>query len=294
LVPGLAAVALLVPNIQHIVAYKVPTVFNNAEVRDLVTLDKKASEKDYTIAWWDYGYPIWFYSDTSTLIDGGKHDEDNFIVSKILQTDSPELAANLARLAVERYANDPRHRKVAPEIFKGKDPNTVLAELEASDYPLPPKTREVYLYLPLRMMGIFPTVALFGNLDLSNGSALRKIEFYPLRPVGQKGTTLQLSNGLQIDIKKGELLSRGGRIPLRRLVVASLEKNMKIRVGEQNYHLQGRYSVVYLKSYGKIVLMDNATYRSTYVQMFMLGRYDPKLFEPVVLSPYTRIYRLKK
>ena len=294
LVPGLAAVALLVPNIQHIVAYKVPTVFNNAEVRDLGALNKKALGKDYTIAWWDYGYPIWFYSDTSTLIDGGKHDEDNFIVSKILQTDSPELAANLARLAVERYANDPKHRKVAPEIFKGKDPNTVLAELEASNYPLPPKTREVYLYLPLRMMGIFPTVALFGNLDLRNGSALRKIEFYPLRPVGQKGMVLQLSNGLQIDIKKGELLSRGGRIPLRRLVVASLEKNMKVRVGEQNYHSQGRYSVVYLKSYGKIVLMDNTTYRSTYVQMFMLGRYDSKLFEPVVLSPYSRIYRLKK
>jgi len=30
-----------------------------------------------------------------------------------------------------------------------------------------------------------------------------------------------------------------------------------------------------------------------YVQMFILGKYDKRFFEPVVLSPYTRIYRLK-
>jgi len=293
-VPALAALALLVPNIQHIVSYKVPTVFNRAEVRDLVALNEKASGKDYTIAWWDYGYPLWFYSDTSTLIDGGKHNEDNFIVSRILQTDSPALAANLARLAVERYANDPKHRKVAPEIFRGKDPETVLAELEASDYPLPPKSREVYLYLPYRMMGIFPTVTLFGNLNLKTGNALRKIEFYSLRPVGQDGALLKLSNGLQIDIKRGELISRGGAVPLKRLTVARVEKDMTVRVREQKYHADGRYSVVYLESYGRVVLMDNTTYRSIYVQMFMLGQYDPKFFEPVVLSPYTRIYRLKK
>ncbi len=74
---------MLYPNIAHVIAYTVPTVMNRSEVNDLVKLNKISDRKDYTLAWWDYGYPIWFYSDTSTLIDGGKHHHDNYIVSKI-------------------------------------------------------------------------------------------------------------------------------------------------------------------------------------------------------------------
>jgi dolichyl-diphosphooligosaccharide--protein glycosyltransferase/undecaprenyl-diphosphooligosaccharide--protein glycosyltransferase len=55
------------PNISHIIGYKVPTVLNATEVQDLAKLNEIADVKDYTLAWWDYGYPIWYYSETSTL-----------------------------------------------------------------------------------------------------------------------------------------------------------------------------------------------------------------------------------
>ncbi|HHD80612.1 MAG TPA: peptide-binding protein, partial [Campylobacterales bacterium] len=157
----------LQPNIKHIVGYKVPTVLNHAEVTDLTKLNEISESKDYTLSWWDYGYPIWYYADTSTLIDGAKHHNDNFIISKILQTDSPELAANLSRLAVETYV-DSNYSIVADTLFKnGKkdqiDPNLLLSELENGIYELPKKTRDIYLYLPYRMLRIFPTVAVFGN-----------------------------------------------------------------------------------------------------------------------------------
>jgi len=74
--------AMLYPNITHIIGYKVPTVLNKAEVTDLAKLKKISTSKDYTLTWWDYGYPIWFYSNTNTIIDGGKHQNDNFIISK--------------------------------------------------------------------------------------------------------------------------------------------------------------------------------------------------------------------
>ena len=291
--PVLATIALLYPNLRHIVDYKVPTVFNAQEVKDLADLNRKASGRDYTIAWWDYGYPIWFYSDTSTLIDGGKHDEDNFIVSKILQTDSPVLAANLARLSVETYVKDPHH-KVASKLFAGKDPNLLLAEMEKEDFPLPSKTREIYFYLPYRMMNIFPTVMLFGNLDLTTGRALRKPLFSVMRPVGQRGDILELSGGVAVDLRRGLLLDRRRKIPLRRLVLAELEKKMSIHTVTQKYHSEGAYSVIFLKSYGRVVILDNKTFESLYVQMFMLGRYDKELFAPVIFSPYARIYRLKR
>jgi dolichyl-diphosphooligosaccharide--protein glycosyltransferase/undecaprenyl-diphosphooligosaccharide--protein glycosyltransferase len=40
--------------------------------------------------------------------------------------------------------------------------------------------------------------------------------------------------------------------------------------------------------------MDVATYQSMYIQMFVLGKYDKKLFELKVASPYSRIYKLKR
>ena len=293
-----ATAAMLYPNIKHIIAYKVPTVFNKAEVQDLAKLDKIASPDDYTLTWWDYGYPIWYYSDTSTLIDGGKHDNDNFIISTVLQTDSPTLAANLSRLAVETYV-DSNHSVVSDALFRNgkqdqKDPNLILDQLENDAYKLPKKTRDVYLYLPYRMMGIFPTVAVFGNLDLTTGKPKRKITFYPTSVARNQGEMVQLRNGMVLDLKHGDALLGKEKVPLQAMYVTTNDASGAIRVQKQPYHLDGKLIAVYMKSYGRMVVMDPKTFRSTYIQMFVLGRYDPKLFESVVVSPYSRIYKLKR
>ncbi len=287
------SLSTLYPNIKHIIYYKVPTVMNKMEVQDLDKLNKIAASKDYTIAWWDYGYPIWFYSDTSTLIDGGKHHEDNYIVSKILQSDSSVLAANLSRLAVEMFVKHP-NATVAKILFNKTNPNTLLQKLEKNKYALLQKTREIYLYLPFRMINIFPTVMLFGNIDLTTGKRLYQPTFFMTKPVRQEGNIIRLSNGLRLDIQNGLLLQGNKKYPVTRLVVSTLQKDMSIKTMEQTYGKKGNLSVIYLQSYGRVVLLDNRTFNSLYIQMFMLGHYDKTLFEPVVLSPYTRIYRIKK
>jgi dolichyl-diphosphooligosaccharide--protein glycosyltransferase/undecaprenyl-diphosphooligosaccharide--protein glycosyltransferase len=294
----LSTVFMLYPNIKHIIGYKVPTVLNKSEVVDLVKLDKLADSKDYTLTWWDYGYPIWYYSDTSTLIDGGKHNNDNFIISKILQTPSVELAANLSRLAVETYV-DSNYSIVANTLFKnGKkdqlDPNFLLSELENGTYKLPKKTRDIYLYLPYRMLRIFPTVAVFGNLDLTTGEALRKISFYPTSLAGNKNGTILLRNGIIFDAKKGEVTIGKEKKSVKYFIVTQNTKQNKLNLQSQLYHADGEYAVVYMKSYGQFIVMDIDTFNSTYVQMFILEKYDKNLFELVVSSPYSKIYKLKK
>ena len=290
--------SMLYPNIVHVIQYKVPTVLNRAEVQDLDKLRQLSTSKDYTLAWWDYGYPIWFYSDTNTIIDGGKHQNDNFIISKIMQTGSPELAANLSRLAVETYV-DSGYATIADTLFRNGskervDPNVLLTELESADYPLPPKTREVYLYMPYRMLNIFPTVAVFGNLDLTTGKAEKKFMFYPTRAVKNDNSVLQFSNGIVFDMKKGELLLGSEDVPVKTFMVVQLTKEGKTQLQAQPYHNDGNAVVVYMKSYGQFIVMNGETFNSMYVQMFILGKYDENLFEPVVTSPYSRIYRVKK
>ena len=287
-----ATVMMLYPNIWHIVDYRVPTVMKKAEVQDLAKLNNIADTKDYTLTWWDYGYPIWYYSDTNTLIDGGKHNNDNFIISKILQTTSPELAANLSRLAVETYINT-RYKTVADTLFSKRDPNEMLMEMESGSYKLPSKTREIYLYLPLRMLNIFPTVTLFGNLNLKTGKALRKLSFYPTTIQSNRNGVLQFRNRISFDAKKGELTIGKEKKSVKYFIATTNQRNGNIQLESRLYHLGGEYAVVYMKSYGQVVVMDIETFNSIYVQMFILGKYDKRYFTPVVTSPYSRIYRLK-
>ena len=68
----------------------------------------------------------------------------------------------------------------------------------------------------------------------------------------------------------------------------------KIILKSQYYHPDGDFVVVFMQSYRTFVIMDLETFQSAYVQMFMLGKYDKNLFELVVASPYSRIYKLKK
>jgi dolichyl-diphosphooligosaccharide--protein glycosyltransferase/undecaprenyl-diphosphooligosaccharide--protein glycosyltransferase len=292
---ALCTAGLIYPNITHIIGYKVPTVFNNAEVTDLVKLDKIADAKDYTLSWWDYGYPIWYYSDTSTLIDGGKHNNDNFIISKIMQTTSPTLAANLSRLAVETYV-DSNYSTVADTLFQNKkiDSNLFLLELGEKEYSLPTKTRDIYLYLPYRMLGIFPTVAVFGNLDLNTGKRLRKINFYNTRLKKRYKEVLEFSNGIGFNTQNGILSLGAIKKKVKQFIVTQNTKSKEILLNTKNYYPSGEYIIIYMKSYGKFLLMDEETFHSTYIQMFVLGKYDKKLFDLVVSSPYSKIYKLKK
>jgi len=264
----------------------------------LEKLKKISTPNDYTLTWWDYGYPIWFYSDTNTLIDGGKHTNDNFIVSKMLLSDSPELVANLGRLAVESYV-DSNYSKVTDVIFHNKekdqkDPNLLLSEIESGTYPLPKKTRDIFLYLPFRMMNILPTIAIFGNLDLTTGKVQRKITFYPSAVQSNSEGKIRLRNGILFDSKKGEVYIGGTTGRVKHFIIVQNTTAGTTKLQSQIYHMDGDYVIVYMKSYGQFVVMDTETFKSTYVQMFMLGKYDKDLFELVVSSPYSKIYRLKR
>ena len=293
-----ATAMLLYPNITHVIGYKVPTVLNKTEVQDLEKLKKISTSNDYTLAWWDYGYPIWFYSNTNTLIDGGKHTNDNFIVSKILLTPSAELAANLGRLAIESYV-DSNYSKVTDVIFHNKeenqtDPNLLLSELESGSYKLPKKTRDVFLYLPFRMMNILPTVAIFGNIDLTTGKEEKKVTFYPGSVQSNQNGIIRLRNGITFDSKKGEVTIGRSTGEVQRFIVTQNAPDGSIKLQSQLYQVDGKYVIVYMKSYGQFVVMDTETFKSMYVQMFMLGKYDKTLFDLVVSSPYSKIYKLRR
>jgi dolichyl-diphosphooligosaccharide--protein glycosyltransferase/undecaprenyl-diphosphooligosaccharide--protein glycosyltransferase len=289
---------MIYPNITHIIGYKVPTVMSKQEVMVLDKLKANSSSKDYVVTWWDYGYPIWYYADKNTLIDGGKHNNDNFIVSEILLTSSPLEAARLSRLAVEGYVSS-GYKLITDTLFKNNTPeqvnvNDYLDELRYSDdVAMPPKTRDVYLYLPWRMMRILPTVKLFSNLDLNTGKALSQPFFYSTQYFKQEKDVILLGQNLALLTKENKLQIGNRRVDIGKYITVGYTKEGKVKVDQTTLNPSGKFSIIYMSSYRTFLVMDDSYFNSLFIQMFVLEKYDRDLFEPVILDPMTKIYKLK-
>lgn len=296
----LLTLVILYPNYSHIKEYMMPTVMTAEEVQALDQLGKISSSEDYVVSWWDYGYPIRYYSDVKTLIDGGKHTGDvNYPASFVLTAQDSASAAHMMRLFTEyteKGFSDTNKTKNDFEYMMenegAKDPNDFVTALALLDYKTPKKTRDVYLYLPLRMMEIFPTVALFSNLDLTGKSQPQQPFFYSTRFVQDTGQTIELGQGLSI-IKATSTLKIGTQsLPIKTFYQVGYDPQRKVQVSQQDFASEG-LSVIYMASYKQFLVLDDYYLKSQYIQMFVFEHYDKSLFEPVIMSPMTKIFKLK-
>lgn len=290
----------LYPNYLHIREYIMPTVLTANEVKTLDYLGKNSSGEDYVVAWWDYGYPIRYYSNVKTWVDGAKHTGDvNYPASYVLTTDDPLSAANMMRTYTEATEAGYKDLNKTQNDFEYmitsqgfKDPNDFLNSLALPETKIPPKTREVYLYLPLRMLEIFPTVALFSNLDLTSPNIPNPPFFYTTRIYKDSETTLELNQGVSIDKKTNTIKLGNQSVPIKSFYHVGYDNSNKLRINEQKIGTKG-LSIIFLASYGQFLVLDDYFVKSMYIQMFVFENYNKNLFEPVILDPMTKIYKLK-
>ena len=288
----LTALALY-PNYKHIEEYRVPVVFNSNEVATLDQLKYIAKREDYVLAWWDYGYPIRYYSDVKTLVDGGQHSGNiNFFPSYSLMR-KPVESANMARLAVEY--REMRKYSIA-QMMEDRNitySDTFLKSLENNTVSLPEKTREIYYYLPLRMLNIFPTVGLFSQIDLKSGNQAIKPFFYQTQSIRDDGKVIHMGRGLSFNKQTATVKIGNIEKPIDSFYITEYDKKGKLKVHRLQSRAGANLSIIYMKSYGKMLLVDNFTLNSAYFQMFILETAPKDLFEPVILTPVAKVYRLK-
>lgn len=304
------SLAILYPNYKHIDSYQVPTVFNNDEVQVLEQLSNIATPNDYTVAWWDYGYPIRYYANTQTLIDGGKHSGAvNFPVSYIL-THPQDVAAKMARLDVEYTEKSLiRNKKIKEgeleeniskisniedmtKDYGFSDTNQFLTSLK-NDIKLPEKTTDVYLYIPFRMINIYPTIAYFSNLNLMNGVKYQQPFFFVSRSFQDVGNKIVLGQNIFLDKSTLSITVGNKTVPVRRFVKTVYSEDKKLHVQSQLVNFTSSMNLIFLASYNTFIVLDEATYNSTFVQLFLLENYDQELYEMVINTPSAKVFKLK-
>ncbi|AJC88177.1 oligosaccharide transferase [Campylobacter insulaenigrae] len=295
----LASIFALVPAMIHIYYYKSSTVFTSYEAQILDDLKQKAQREDYVVAWWDYGYPIRYFSDVKTLIDGGKHlGKDNFFSSFILSKD-PISAANMARLSVEY--TEKSFKENYPDILKAmiKDYNQTnakdfLENLNDINFNLNEKTRDIYIYMPYRMLRIMPIVAQFSNTSPDTGNQEKSLFFSQANAIAQDPTSgsVMLDNGVEIINDFRALKIEGNTFSLKAFVDIESITNGKYYYNEIDPKSQ--IYLLFLREYKSFILLDENLYNSTYIQMFLLNQYDQNLYEQITNDPRAKIYRLKR
>jgi dolichyl-diphosphooligosaccharide--protein glycosyltransferase/undecaprenyl-diphosphooligosaccharide--protein glycosyltransferase len=303
-------ISILVPNIRHVIGYKVPAVFTKNEVVVLDKLKKIASREDYVVGWWDYGYPIRYYADVKTLSDGGKHSGSiNFPTSFILTHPQVE-ASKMLRLDVEyteetfAIRKDNIDRNESDKIkrinnigqmtldYGFKDTNNFLTSL-GTDIKMPKKTRDVYLYLPNRMMNIYPTVNLFSNIDLMTGIKGKQPFFYKSTNFKESADVIDLGRGIKIEKKTGKIIVGKQKVAINNFTKTFYDKKGKLQVQAQTISRGANLNVIFMSNYKKFLVVENSVYNSLYFQLFVLENHDKELFEPTILTPLVKVYKLK-
>ena len=301
---------ILFPNYKHIDSYKVPTVFNANEVQILDQMKSIADREDYMIGWWDYGYPIRYYSDVKTLADGGKHSGSvNFPISYIL-THPQEEAAKMARLDVEYTEKTFEYIKKNKELIEDKnltifsnveqmtvdygfkDTNDFLLSLQ-TDIELPKSTRDIYFYLPFKMMNILPTITLFSNMDLMTGAKGKQPFFFISRSFKDVGSKIDFGRGIYLDKSNSSIVIGKQVTPIKRFVKTAYDKNMKLQKDVKLLNITSDINVIFMSNYNTFLVLDEKMYNSLYIQLMVLENADKNLFEEVIMDPNVKVYKLK-
>lgn len=296
----------------HIYTYKASSVFNHNEVLILNSLKGIADREDYVVAWWDYGYPVRYYSDVKTLVDGGKHlGKDNFFASFVL-SQNERAGANLARLAVEYTEKSFYERNdtlLQSDLLKammrdyaaGETSNDALIFLNSLKNPnftlKTPKTRDIFVYMPLRMAMIFSTVASFSKIDLATGEINSPFVFSTAMNLGAlEDGSYALSNGMVLANDFTALYVNNRALKIHSITDFNSIKNkdFKQTLVDEN----GDFFVFYFKeNFGlpvQFIIMDKTMFESAFVQMFFFENYDKSLYELVLSEKEAKVYKLKK
>jgi len=269
-------------------------------------LASKETPKDAVIwAWWDHGYPLNYWAGRGTVGDGTLHGgHRSFYNGLPLATHDERLAANFMRFYVssgmdgianvyQAVGNDPaRGVNLIKEVLSvgPKKAIELLASAELASvenlqnvdqwlcFFYPEKTRPVYLFLDWRLTITNYWWYWLGTWDLEKREGIHPM-YKAFYDVYEENGHIKGSEGLDIDIEKGELRTGKRIIGLTQLVERT-GKGLQTR-----HYKRDRGSQFEMLVPGKFgAIMDSQISESVFNKLFLRHTFNPKYFRPVATN----------
>jgi dolichyl-diphosphooligosaccharide--protein glycosyltransferase/undecaprenyl-diphosphooligosaccharide--protein glycosyltransferase len=260
-------------------------IFDSAQIKAVNILKKQATNKDYIVTWWDYGWPLWYYTNMQTMIDNGTHHEDNYTVAKIFMSTSQTFSYN----AIHYFYNLYSKRKTA-SIIQALNENTIDnldKKLNQTNLKHINKIKK-YIVLPYDMLRISSTIFSFANIDIQTGEKLGKKHFYKFSILKKINRIVYLNNGYKIDEKSLMLLKGNRSFAIKSFYDISYKNNKKIikvnKLRNQGFNL--------IKYHGRLYIMDDYYLNTTLIQLLVFNNYDKKLFKPISIQENISIFEV--
>ncbi|NPA55123.1 MAG: hypothetical protein GXO40_02030 [Epsilonproteobacteria bacterium] len=232
-------------------------------------LDKNLHKKDFILTWWDYGWALWYYTKANTLIDNGKHLEDNYIISKLLL--SPQAYTALAARYFMQKCED-RHCHLMHKLLQHHDftPRAIKP------------TKDVYFFFHDRMLRIIKTIMSFSTIDPITAKVDHN-RYLSVLTLTKKGSILSTKhNQIQINLINHTLRLKNKTIPIL------FKKYPTALVGVFNK----THIIVYKNTY--LLFCNDKVFNSFFIQAFVLRNFDKHLYKKVAGNYEMMILKLQK
>jgi len=263
-------------------------VYLSEEAGMLDRLSRQGSRNDFIVSWWDNGWPLWYATGKRTLVDNGKHNEDNFLVAKMFFTPNARLTANMASRFLEAYAEHYGRGSVLKRVARRTDLRALLKRL-ATEPPHSPRDFDVYFYFDDDLIPRLPLIARYASLDGSDPLEGEILSYTWLtKPFGAADRYVR-GRGLVFDRKRGIVTSDDGQSGRVGLLIVSDGKQMKV----QRFYAGADYNlIVYKNRY--ILMVSDRVLNSFVIRGLLLNGFDRRFFEPAGLSPRAKVLKLRR
>ena len=238
--------------------------------------------------WWDFGYPIAYFSNRGVFIDGGSQSTPKtYYVALSFTIPSPQEAYNIISFIGEKGLTG-----IEEKLREGIPADRLTELIRKGAYGNSLK-HHVYWLFTGDLFTKFAWISYFGSWDFQKKSGRHGFILLP-KACRQKDNLVTCANA-KVDLKKGEALIRKGnkllKITIKKLIIVR-PNNVK----EISLHPKGIIAESVYSAYGAILfLVDEMVYRSNFNQMFILRQYDPRYFRLVHDDfPYAVLYEVRR
>ncbi len=286
---SLLGVGLMVVNVLNVNSFFTPTAFTRGDVKVLREFALKSKPDDLLVSWWDYGWPLWYYTGrNNTLIDNGRHGADTYLVANLLLSKEKDFTAN----ALEYFGAKQRgNSSILPDLIHKEDIVKRFEDLKKSRAKVSSK-RNIYFMLHRNMLLTFKTLEDFAYNDLKTGKKTQEnSQLYIsslLRPYSKK-TPMLYGDTFDFDLRNGMIKSHDGASTQIQGVII-VEKN-KV-VAAKRYNPRSPMTlIIYNKT--KAIYLDYRALNSFLIKALLFDQYDKNRFTKVAESDTFKILKLK-
>ncbi|MDR0453895.1 MAG: dolichyl-diphosphooligosaccharide--protein glycosyltransferase subunit STT3 [Deferribacteraceae bacterium] len=234
--------------------------------------------------WWDYGLAIEAQAGLATFHDGMcQNTSKTWLIARSMLAPPEETVRYISYItnngtgAIEEKRR--KRRITAAEVLK---------DVENYDEPL--KNDKIYISFTDDMIWKYGAIKEIGDWDIINSSQGARGGMLDIRQCTADNGRVISCGGLNIDAMLGVMNSS---VPLKK--IDYVEGGYLVK--EQETDFASSLYAVLLQSAGKsyaLLIMNEKEYRSAFVQLYLLGVYDPAFYEEVInIYPLVRVFHVK-